>query len=289
MAVEITLTPADTYQDTHIDSSATGTSFHADADNLDIGERNDTGGVRRGLFKFPIVASLPEGSEINTATLRMRVGADKSDNARTWRVYRVMRKWWDTSTTWNTYDGTNSWGTAGCENTSTDREASDIGNESVPNNLTVGTWIEINLTTDDIQEILDGDFTDNGFLVQVDTENNDAYIVGSYEGSYPSQLVISYTPPGQRRSAKYLLDFWGDEVVLYDRKGHRVQPWEVEPDEWGMCTGLDFPSAKRPTNYYADSGMFYIEGVDYRPPTLSITTDINDFADQLMRRLAGGG
>jgi hypothetical protein len=101
--------------------------------------------------------------------------------------------------TWNVYTTGNNWGTAGAANTSTDREAADIGSVSNPANPTLNTGVNISLTASKIQEMINGGvFTNNGFVLQCDTEASDGLEYHSTEAStesYRPKLVIDYTPP----------------------------------------------------------------------------------------------
>lgn len=142
--------------------------------------------------------SVPAGSTINSATLRLKISADFSSNTRTLKAYRVLRAASHLAT-WNTYDGTNNWGTAGASNTSTDREATDIGSVSIAHDTATGTWVEISLTTASVQEMLaSGSFTNNGLLLQMDTETDDCWEFYSTDhgtsANHP-ELVIDYTAP----------------------------------------------------------------------------------------------
>lgn len=184
-----TLTP--TY-DNAMSLGAPATNFDALPDNYagnDVGGSNDTW---RTLLKFPIVAGLPAGATILTATLRLRVTGDLSGNARTFRVYRLLRAWHQTQSCWNNYSTGNPWTTGGAGGAGTDREAADIGNKTLTAAEPVGTWEEWTLDPAKIEEMLDGGLTDNGFLLLADTQVDDAYQFSSLEGADDPQLVITY-------------------------------------------------------------------------------------------------
>jgi hypothetical protein len=114
-------------------------------------------------------------------------------------AFREKRAWTESGATWNKYDGANAWGTAGSGNTTSDIEASDIGNVSVTDALPDGTEVKITLTPSKVQEWVSGVFANNGLLLKVDTEDSDAYLYASHENATANlrpKLVIEYTTPG---------------------------------------------------------------------------------------------
>ena len=154
-------------------------------------------GVGRSLIKFDL-SSIPSSAVVSSATLTLTPVGDYSSNARTLSVYRCLRAWTEAGATWNKYDGTNAWGTAGADNTTSDRESTAIGtyNQSASGTLNVGKDISLDVTK--IQEMIRGLFTNNGFVLRVATENNDAYQWASSDhatAAYRPKLVIEYTLP----------------------------------------------------------------------------------------------
>ena len=78
------------------------------------------------------------------------------------------------------------------------RESFAIGtyNQSASETLNVGKDISLDVTK--IQEMIRGLFTNNGFVLRVATENNDAYQWASSDhatAAYRPKLVIEYTLP----------------------------------------------------------------------------------------------
>lgn len=79
----------------------------------------DTGDFNHSLIRFPALGNL--GSKaISAATLYLYVqatdGADYTIN-----VHRMLRPWVESTATWNTYDGSNNWTTAGALSDGNDR------------------------------------------------------------------------------------------------------------------------------------------------------------------------
>jgi hypothetical protein len=152
--------------------------------------------TQRTLLKFDL-SSISAGSTIDTATLTLTYAVDASSNARTLSVYRVKRAWVETEATWNSWKTGSAWSTAGCANTTSDREAADIGTATQPASPTLNTTLDITLTAAKIQEMITGGaFTNNGLLLQVDSESSDRityYDTEEATAGYRPKLVVTYT------------------------------------------------------------------------------------------------
>jgi len=182
--------------DTFLNSNEPTTN-HYSATDIQVGEWNAGAAIARTLIKWDL-SSIPADATVTSATLSIWTQSDASDNTRTIRAYRVLRTWVETQATWNAYSTGNNWGTAGCANTSTDREATDIGSVSVAHNLAADTEVAISLTPAEVQEWISGALTNNGVLIQADTETNDLWTYDSTQGGDAirrPKLVIAYTLP----------------------------------------------------------------------------------------------
>lgn len=181
--------------DTSLDSSTPTTNYGS---TVWFASGETGGAIARALIKFDL-SSIPAGSTIDDATLSLWVQADVSSNTRTKRVYRVIQAWTEAGANWNTYDGSNAWATAGCGDTTNDREATDIGSASMGASESIGTEIQFTLTAAKIQEMITGGvFTNNGFIIVTDTESADYYQFDSSDGATAGErpkLVINYTSP----------------------------------------------------------------------------------------------
>jgi len=170
------------------------TSNHASSDNLPIGELNNaTGALRRTLIKFDL-SQIPAGSVIISATLSLYNKVDYADTASVFRVYRVKQPWIENQVTWKVWKTGSNWSSPGGFGIG-DAEPTDIGSRNMTANETLGTYDNWTLTSSAIQEIIDGKFINNGFLIKSDTELNDGYTFASTHsnnGSYPPQLAIVY-------------------------------------------------------------------------------------------------
>lgn len=163
-------------------------------------------GPARTCTKFDLdnAAKIPAGSTINSATLTITVKGDFSNNARTASVYRLKVAFVQNQATWNIRSTGNSWQTAGASGAN-DREATDIGTATQPASPAVDSEISFTLTASAIQEMLSGgSFTNNGFLLQVATENDDQidyYHTGHASTAKNPKLVVDYTPPAGAATA----------------------------------------------------------------------------------------
>lgn len=154
---------------------ANATTNYSANNYFQVGEWNGGAVIDRSLLQFDL-SSIPSGSIITSATLRLYdQGTNLSSNDRTMRVYRLLRNWVENQSTWNVYATASNWGTAGAANTTSDREGTDIGSISMPATEVAG-YVDITLTTSAIQDMISGgSFTNNGFLLKMDTETNDMH------------------------------------------------------------------------------------------------------------------
>ncbi len=160
---------------------------------LDVGRFGAAGELRRSLVQFDF-SSIPSTVTVTGATFKFyNSGTDLTDNARVMSAYRVIRNWVEGEVTWNIYSTGNNWGTAGCSNTSTDREAAAIGTISVVNPPSAG-YMNSTFNVSKVQDWVDGGFTNNGLIWVMATESSDMQrFQGEDEANVP-QLVVDYTP-----------------------------------------------------------------------------------------------
>jgi hypothetical protein len=162
--------------DTFINSDAGSTNYNTNA-AIDVGESNVSSANCRTLIQFPGLTdgSINASATVLSASLFLKISADASSNARTFRVYRSKKTgivfaevtWvnYKTGTAWTSSGGFN---VADCENT-------DIGSASFSASESVDTWKEFVLTPSAIQEIISGTWTPNILMIKADTEDNDRY------------------------------------------------------------------------------------------------------------------
>jgi hypothetical protein len=93
----------------------------------------------RGLIQFDL-SSIPQGSKVSSATLRLYYGSNSDNPAgRTYIVNKLTQLWTEEGVTWEKYDGTNEWTEPGGDYTS-----SGANPARVPSNT--GTWITWDVT-----------------------------------------------------------------------------------------------------------------------------------------------
>lgn len=179
--------------DTWITSSAPTTNYGTGT-YFAVGE-NDTDGsgyINRGLIKFDL-SSIPPTATVTSATLYLTQEGEAASNARTMRIYRSKRAWTETGATYNKYDGTNNWATAGGMGAA-DYDSSEVGNISLSATEANGEKT-ITLSASLINEMVRGTFTNNGFILAMDTNVDDQHIFSSSEKATQSarpKLVIEY-------------------------------------------------------------------------------------------------
>jgi hypothetical protein len=189
--------------DAFINSNSPTTNYGTNT-NIGMGEAYGySWGVYRSLIKFTCLSdgTIPSGAIIDSGSIFLRKYGDFSNNARTLRAYRVKRAWTEAGVTWNKYDGVNDWQTAGATGAN-DIEATDVGNVSVPATGD-GDWIEIPLTASAVQEIVAGTWTNNGYLLKVDTETDDYWGYGASDwadDTYRPRIYVVYHVDDVRRS-----------------------------------------------------------------------------------------
>lgn len=169
---------------------------------VQVGEWDAGAEIDRGLFQFDLT-SIPTGVTVQIATFRLYdEGTALSSNTRTMRVYRCRRVWGETTSTWNSYDTALTWQTAGASGAN-DREATDIGSISMPATEVAG-YNDITLTASSIQEMIPGgSFTNNGFVLQMDTEVDDMHRFSNRGDANQEPLLVVTYITGSGLQSKY--------------------------------------------------------------------------------------
>jgi hypothetical protein len=174
--------------DTRMDSNTPTNNFGTNA-SLFVGESNTAVNTIRTLIKFDL-SSLPGSASITAATFSMRVSLDRSDNDRTFRVFRQKRDWVESQATWTIWKTSNNWASLGGFDAA-DCEQTEIGSRAFTATEAVG-FKDFPLTPT-TKAALD---LGNGWLVKADTESDDAYVFDSSDAATAAnrpKLVIIYT------------------------------------------------------------------------------------------------
>jgi len=152
-----------------------------DGSDLEVQKRNNR--PRRVLILCDL-SFIPSTATVTEANLTLYNG--NGDNGRIVKIWRITRSWVESSVTWNDYDGSNSWATAG----------GDIA-EQHGSGTTAATTV-IDFTAAEITQLIDGvTDTNYGWLIKFDSDESDSprldYAWDDETGTAPL-LKISYTP-----------------------------------------------------------------------------------------------
>lgn len=156
----------------------------------------------RTLAQFDLSA-IPTGSTINSATVSFYQYWQGDTSTPTLDLHYLTRSWTEGTGTmtatndgasWNSYDGTNPWGTPGG-----DYNAAASASAVAPNSTS--SWVDWDVTGL-TQGWVDGSVVNNGFVIKKNVETGAVFdSKGFYTSDYmgdPSlrpKLVIEYTPP----------------------------------------------------------------------------------------------
>lgn len=168
---------------------------------------NSGANLQRSLIQFDF-SSIPASAIVSSAVLSIYALADFASSASTYSVYRLKRVWVEgtrngvvdspaTGVTWNRYDTTNNWQTAGA-NGSDDRETTAIGTRAFTATETLNQFKDFTLDNTAVQQMIAGTFTNNGFLLRSDEAAADLYTFASSDNATSAnrpKLVITYTVP----------------------------------------------------------------------------------------------
>jgi len=190
---EVTIQPSS--KDTDISANNATTNYGSEI-NIRAGESDASTNNTRALIAFDL-STIPSYAIITSAKLNLYLYDDFASNIRIKRVYRLKRAWVEAQATWNIYSTGNNWSTAGAFGAD-DCEQTDIGSLQFTG-VEADGWKEWELTPSAIQAMVTGAWTNNGFLIKADTENNDMHHFYSrnyaVDTSLRPKLIITYSQP----------------------------------------------------------------------------------------------
>jgi len=185
-----------TAKDTSLNSGNPTTNYGTDA-LISCGVEGASD-IRHGLIEWDI-SDIDAGSSCDVAWFQMHLWfADM--NSRAHSAYELLSGrsgWTEAGATWNTYDGSNSWGTAGCGNTSSDRSATPIAQFNSPaGDNSLGP--EAALTLADIEDWFGNTNENYGILVRTDDDGTGFSKQDWLSSSYSPEplLHIEYSAGG---------------------------------------------------------------------------------------------
>ncbi len=148
--------------------------------------------IQRGGCKIPFTG-IPTGSIFNSVTMDLYLDTVGGTN-RTLYVYRCKQAQAYDGFSWNEYDNGSAWQTAGAAGAN-DRESTESGSKAFTTGSATGQYHSVTLTVADIEAMYLGSYTNNGFILKMDTESADAYQFQGHAGANPPRFTIDYTPP----------------------------------------------------------------------------------------------
>jgi RHS repeat-associated protein len=208
VSVDPYLVPSPT-RDCTIKSGSPSTSF-CGASTLQVGW--DGSSDHRALMYFDL-SGLPEQVNITDAYIALYITGQSTGNFKYQSLLPVTRSWTN-NVTWNSYDGTNAWVTAGGEIGSPSADTSGI-----PSGSNVWSYWNQNSLA---QEWHDGGSTNHGVVLknQVDHSTNNVVSYASFDNTNASlrpYMSVNYAPRiGLRRQYTY------DKREIDDRSGLAV-------------------------------------------------------------------
>jgi rhamnogalacturonyl hydrolase YesR len=174
------------YQSSCWIDEANPTTSHPNAHPIDL---SGTGGQRhKAYLKFDL--SSLTGKTIKLALLRMvSYNTPPTNSYRTITISRQLRAW-TTAATWNTYDGTNAWGSPGGMNATTDEIQNVVAQKVFRPGIWNDNWnIDV---TEMVKAWVDGTYPNNGLAMVCDADMK-LFLNLSYATGFSPCLVILYT------------------------------------------------------------------------------------------------
>jgi hypothetical protein len=241
--------------DAMILSNAATTKYGSNV-GLYVGEANDAAQIARSLIKFDL-SNIPTNATITSAVLSLYMASEKSSNDRSIYAYRMLKDWQEASVTYNKYDATNDWGTAGGF-AAADCEQTDIGNTALVATETVG-WKDITLTAAEVQDWTDGTMANYGMMLKMATETSDQYRFHSSnyatDTTLHPKLTVTYTTPSLSSTGVVNYAFPAGDFLFYLPDGARIR--KISKEGLDSFTGNDNTSIDF-KHMLAHKGYYYV-------------------------------
>ena len=170
----------------------------------------DGASQRRPMLRFDVQNSLPKGIKVLDAELGLYMLDNDVDNTpATVNLHRITRSWTGAAT-WNKYDGTNNWTTAGGDFDSTVAASNTVN--------AWGQWYKW-FPRQLVQSWIDGSVTNNGLILKEATERsiNNRFYFWSSQAPFTQlpYLDVTYEPQsGQRPYYKFETERLTDRLSL---------------------------------------------------------------------------
>lgn len=149
---------------------------------------NGTGDIFHGLVEFTGF-SIPGGETVTSALLDMYLQGTTS-NARDIQVSRIIQTWTELGSTYNTYDGTNNWNTAGCQGAGTDKVGTPEDTISVGTGTGWYTWDVTNI----VEGWRAGTFNNEGLILERSgASQSEQFLLRTREGADSTRPQLAVT------------------------------------------------------------------------------------------------
>jgi hypothetical protein len=250
-------------QDCFIESDTPTTTYCSDP-NVSVGY--DGANDQRGLVQFDLSA-IPSGAVVLNADLGLTLGWHSTNNTKQVGVYQVVRNWTN-SATWNGYDATSSWATAGAAG-SADASSVPADIKTIGNASGFVDWYPTRL----VQGWVDGSIPNHGVLIRdvnPNTTANEMNFSSADAGGSTPELDIVWAPrTGRLDSYRF------DTQQLTDRSRVEVNVANGNllvsgEDVRALGTGLDLELSHYHNSLGTDFGL---QGAGI-PGTLSLGRDV---------------
>jgi RHS repeat-associated protein len=252
-------------QDCTIESDHPTTDYCSDPDLIVGYDARTPAHDHRSLVQFDL-SVLPKDAVILNADLGLYLGAHSTNNAKQVGVYRLLQPWTNAAT-WNNYDATHAWGSAGAAG-STDASGTAAATLTLGTSTGFVDWYPTKL----VQDWLTSAVPNYGVLLRDVTPNTTDNELGfdSREGTSAPELDIVWAPRTGR-----LGSYTFDSQRLTDRASLSVNVANgnllLASDDLHVAgTGLDLDL----THYHNSMGTdFGFQGVGI-PGTASLGRDV---------------
>ncbi|TSC75653.1 MAG: hypothetical protein G01um101431_1206 [Parcubacteria group bacterium Gr01-1014_31] len=172
-------------EDLNLESGTPTTNQNADTTiQVDVLSCAGGAGDCHALLQWDI-SSIPASCTVSSGSININVSNLSADR---YGIYGVRRNWGETTATWNTYDGSNNWTTAGAIDTTNDRFATDLMNSNADGGWGSGSTGSITHAFDSdgvsfLNDLIDGVTTNNGFVIMDHDSTDDDGYAWAYEGN----------------------------------------------------------------------------------------------------------
>ena len=187
LCATVTLT---TGADTWLDVAAPTIAHGADAKLVADGSPDNS-----ILLKWDL-SVVPTGSTILPATMSFYMPNSDDQSSDTYAFYALRRNWSEANASWNNADTGAPWGTAGAQNTASDRNTTMLATS--PAGGTPPVWVSTALNLDGVAQLqrwLGGADAYYGFAIQDYDTSSDGFRFNAFNSVNPPELAVRYCLP----------------------------------------------------------------------------------------------